>query len=103
MDQAQPQSSETTTEIDTTEKDQKLNFKCRDEFLHFLSCCQGMEASIRMYECSRNLKCRVEAFDPQLKYIGVSNLTTPIGVEKNAIIRASDLIEVKYLKEELSS
>lgn len=97
MDQVE--TSPLETDKQDTERDQKINFKCREEFLHFLSCCQGQDATIRMYECSRNLKCRVEAFDPQLKYIAVSSLTTPIGIEKNAIIRTSDLIEVKYSKE----
>lgn len=97
MEQIQTSSLETNK--NDTEENQKINFKYREEFLHFLNCCQGKDATIHMYECSRNLKCHIEAFDPQLKYIAVSNLTTPIGIEKNAIIRTSDLIAVKYSKE----
>ena len=77
----------------------ELNLQCRNNFLYFLSCCQGKEASLRMYEGSKNLACRVEAFQPQLKHIAVSNLATPIGMEKSAIIRTSDLVEVRFRKE----
>lgn len=79
-------------------KEQKSNFESRDNFLHFLKCCTGSNASIRMYECSKLLSCQVEAFEPSIKHIAVSNLQTPIGIEKHCIIRANDLIEIKFHK-----
>lgn len=88
------------TPSDNSGEAQELNAKCRSDFLHFLSCCQGKEASIRVYECSRSLSCKVEAFQPDLKHIAVSDLTTPIGIEKSAIIRSSDLMEVQFCQKE---
>ena len=78
------------------EEIQGLNIENRNNFLHFLSCCQNKNASIDMYECSETLACNVEAFQPDLRHIAVSNLMTPIGTVKHAVIRTNDLIDVKY-------
>jgi len=80
------------------DKIQQLNIENRNNFLHLLQCAQGKQASLNMYEASPKLSCQVESYEPNLKFIAVSNLKTPIGTEKAAIVRTNDLISVKYIK-----
>ncbi|KAI2798859.1 Gem (nuclear organelle) associated protein 7 [Blomia tropicalis] len=75
---------------------QDKNLEQRLNFLHFLACCRKQPASLSMYECSAKLDCQFEAFPHPLKHIAVSNLRTPIGMEKNVIIRYDDMICAQF-------
>ena len=68
----------------------------REEFLKTLKNLQGKNAKIRMLDSNNRLNCTVEAFEPNMKFIAVSNLQTPIGLKKSAVIRVNDLVELEF-------
>lgn len=81
------------------ESHQKTNALNRQNFLHLLSLFRGRRAVIRMFECSKMLMCRIEACDAQFKFVAVSDLETPIGLQKRAVLRVDDILEICVPKE----
>lgn len=70
--------------------------KYREDFLYFLSCSQRKTASVQLLEGTKSLPCTIEAYEPSLRYLAVSDLQTPIGVQKQAILRSNDIVQITF-------
>lgn len=79
-------------------KTDNLDIKYRNDFLYFLSKSQQNKASIRFIENAQDKDANIEAYDPSVKHLAVSNLQTSIGLQKHAILRSNDIECVKFSK-----
>lgn len=73
-----------------------FNSKYREDFLYFLSCSQNKSGSVQLLEGTKSLPCTIEAYEPSLRYLAVSNLQTPIGTQKQAVLRSNDIVQITF-------
>lgn len=67
----------------------------RQQFLQTISYLVGKPVKIRVFECSRVLQGKLEAVDARFEHLFLSTLQTPIGCEKNVVVRCSDVLEIE--------
>lgn len=89
-----PLSKETTSS--SLSPQQAIRSHLRREFLRLISSFHKKKVLLKLYECPLDLEAYFEGCDPSFKYIIVRSLQTPIGLEKYAIIRTNDCIEIEF-------
>ena len=73
---------------------QAIRSELRRDFLRLLSSLHKRKVSLKMYECPLLLSATFEACDHNFSQVFVSDFKTPIGIEKSAIVRTNDIIEI---------
>ncbi|XP_027195933.2 uncharacterized protein LOC113790461 [Dermatophagoides pteronyssinus] len=81
---------------------ENLDLKYRKNFLYFLEKSkQNKSTSICFIQNAKNMTTdvNIEAYEPSLKHLAVSNLQTPIGLQKQVILRSNDIECIKFSKQ----
>lgn len=73
---------------------QAIRSQLRRDFLRLLSSLHKRKVSLKLYECPLSLSATFEACDHNFSQLLVSDFKTPIGLEKSAIVRTNDIIEI---------
>ena len=80
-----------TAGSDSKSRAQHCSSVQRDRFLRLLLSIKGREATFHMYE-KTTIKGILRGADTDFEHLAVSDLHTPIGIQKEALIRTSDII-----------
>lgn len=66
----------------------------RERFLHLMPSLNGQSATFRLYD-GFNAKAEFHGLDLEGEYFLATNLQTPIGEKKSALLRTGDVYSVK--------
>lgn len=86
----------TNSRTSNHQNDQSFRSHLRRQFLSMLSSMHKKNIKLYLYECDIPLSAKFQACQPSMDHFLVSDLQTPIGVQKWALIRTSDVVEIHF-------
>ncbi|KAI5085267.1 gem-associated protein 7, partial [Silurus meridionalis] len=90
-----PASATSSTNPENMEKEQRLRSDLRERFLRTLLAMTDKQVHFRMYE-KVQVQAKFGASDIDVLNFQVSDLQTPLGVQKEALLRSQDVISCSF-------
>lgn len=90
-----PASAASITDLDSMEEEQRLRSELRERFLRTLIAMTDKQVHFRMYE-KVQVRAKFGASDIDVLNFQVSDLQTPLGVQKEAVLRSQDVISCSF-------
>ena len=76
---------------------QAIRSELRRDFLRLLSSLHKRKVLLKLYECPLILSATFDGCDHNFSQLFLSSFKTPIGLEKSAIVRTNDVIELEFV------
>jgi hypothetical protein len=76
--------------------EQTIRSELRRDFLRLLSSVHKHKVWLKLYECPLTLSANFEGCDANFNHLFLTSFQTPIGLEKYAIVRTNDIIELQF-------
>ncbi|XP_026865893.2 gem-associated protein 7 [Electrophorus electricus] len=83
------------TDAGNTEEEQRLRSELRERFLRNLIAMTGKQVQFKLYE-KVQVQAKFGASDIDILNFQVSDLQTPLGVQKEALLRCQDMISFSF-------
>ncbi|XP_060778786.1 gem-associated protein 7 [Neoarius graeffei] len=90
-----PASTASSADLKTIEQEQRLRSELRERFLRTLIAMTDKQVHFRMYE-KVQVRAKFRASDIDVLNFQVSDLQTPLGVQKEALLRCQDVISCSF-------
>jgi hypothetical protein len=76
--------------------EQTIRSELRRDFLRLLSSVHKCKVWLKLYECPLTLSANFDGCDANFNHLFLTSFQTPIGLEKYAIVRTNDIIELQF-------
>lgn len=86
-----------------TKDKQEARSELRKQFLLTLSSMKGKNVSLELYQTKNPVKAKFAGFEPSMNNFLVTDLQSGLGVIDSAVIRANDVVSIKFHSKDSSS
>jgi hypothetical protein len=77
--------------------EQTIRSELRRDFLRLLSSVHKRKVWLKLYECPLTLSANFDGCDANFNHLFLTSFQTPIGLEKCAIVRTNDIVELEFI------